>query len=55
MLYTGDYTITTQLYRDYFISHSKDPVINQPGFQWNVVPGFGSVHVAQLTFLDFQG
>ena len=27
---------TTQLYRDYFISHSKDPVTNQPRIQWNV-------------------
>ena len=27
--YIGDYT--TQLYRDYFINHYKDPVINHPG------------------------
>ena len=30
--YIGD-DEPTQLYRDYFISHSKDPVINQPGIQ----------------------
>ena len=30
LVYVGDYT--TQLYRDYFINHCRDPVFNQPVF-----------------------
>ena len=33
--YIGD-EILPSFYRDYFIIHYKDPVINQPVFQWKV-------------------
>ena len=38
VLYRG--SKTTQVYMDYFISHYKDPVINQPGFKQECQPGF---------------
>ena len=40
----GDYTCTTQLDRDYFVSrYYKDPVMNQSGF-YAMSQGFRTVH-----------
>ena len=44
-VYVGGFT-TTQLYRDYFISHEIRIPINQPGF--NGMSLVGLVHVAQM-------
>ena len=40
--YIEDY-VTTQLYRDYFISHEiRIPIFTNQDFSWNVSQGFGS-------------